>query len=174
MIACMPAPPTPPLPAPHQASTRDKPAPRLAHGRAELTFFRHGDRWQHCVAIDGRVVAESVEDGPDARWPASPPLVDLSTATIAGRLTLVAIGLAGRSHFSASILPHPTRPDTFLFEIACRIHEPAAGLGSTYATAPAPAAPVRITPPADVSADLPRTVQWTYTIGPDGVVAGRG
>jgi hypothetical protein len=120
------------------------------------------------------MVAESVEDGPDARWPRSPPLVDLSTATIAGRPTLVAIGLAGRSHFSASIAPHPTRPDTLLFEIACRIHEQDAGLGSTYAMAPAPAAPVRITPSADGSADLPRTVQWAYTIGPDGVVASRG
>jgi hypothetical protein len=110
-------------------------------------------------------------DGPAA---GSPPRVDLSTATIAGRQTLVAVGLAGRSHFSASITPHPTRPDTFLFEIAARIHDRDAGLGSTYATAPAPAAPVRITPPADGPAGLPRTVQWVYTIGPDGIVAGRG
>lgn len=170
----MPAPQSSPRSPSPQARPADKPAPGLTHGRAELTFFRHGDRWQHRVAIDGRRVAESIEDGPDARWPASPPLVDLSTATIAGRQTLVAIGLAGRSHFSASITPHPSRPDTFLFEIACRIHEPDAGLGSTYVTVPDPAAPVRIIPAADGSADLPRTVQWAYTIGPDGVVAGRG
>jgi hypothetical protein len=169
-----PGSPMPPLPPPPPAAPQERHAPRLTHGRAELTFSRHGDRWQHRVAIDGRMVAESVEDGPAARWPASPPLVDLSTATIAGRQTLVAVGLAGRSHFSASITPHPTRPDTFLFEIAARIHDRDAGLGSTYATAPAPAAPVRITPPADGPAGLPRTVQWVYTIGPDGIVAGRG
>lgn len=170
----MPVPPTSPPPPPCRVRDQDRPAPRLTHGRAELSFSWHGDRWRHRVTIDGRTVAESVEDGPDPRWPASPPLVDLSTATIAGRPTLVAVGLAGRSHFSASITPHPTRPDTFLFEIACRIHERGGWLGSTYATAPAPAAPVRITPPADGPAGLPRTVQWAYTIGPDGIATGRG
>lgn len=119
-------------------------------------------------------MAESVEGGPEERWPASPPLVDLSTATIAGRAAVMALGIAGRSHFSASIAAHPTRPDTFLFELACRLHEPAPWLGSTYATTVAPAAPVRI-PSADAAGDsLPRTVQWAYTIGPGGIERGMG
>lgn len=170
----MPVPPTSPLPPPRRARAEDGPAPRLANGRAELAFAWHGDRWRHSVAVAGRTVAESVEDGPAERWPASPPLVDLSAATIAGRPTLVAIGLAGRSHFSASIAPHPTRPDTFLFEIASRIYEPASWLGSTYATGPGPGDIVRMTPPADGPQGLPRTVQWAYTIGPEGIVAGTG
>jgi hypothetical protein len=170
----MPGPSPAPLPASQPAVPSGRPAPRLAHGRTELSFSRHGDRWRHRVDVDGRTVAESVECGPDERWPASPPLVDLSTATIAGRPTFVAIGLAGRSHFSASIHPHPVRPDTLLFEIACRIHEPAAWIGSTYATGPTPADVVRITPPAGGAEGLPRTVQWAYTIGPDGIATGTG
>jgi hypothetical protein len=162
-------PPTSPRPP-----GRDRQAPRLACGRAELSFIWIGDRWQHRVSVGGLIVAESVEAGAEPRWPASPPLVDLSTATIAGRPTIVGIGLAGRAHFSAGILPHPVRPDTLLFEIACRLHEPPAWLGSTYGTGTALADLVRIAAATGGPDALPRTVQWSYTIGPDGVTPGTG
>ena len=90
------------------------------------------------------------------------------------------VGLAGRSHFSASISADMSRPDTLLFEIACRIQEQPLWLGSTYR--PAGTAAVR---PDDTAIDdavecvtagtspdgpLPRTVVWSYAIGPAGVL----
>jgi hypothetical protein len=142
----------------------------LAAGRARLAFGWIGDRWEHRVTIDGRLVARSVEDagsGDDPRWPASPVLVELSQLVVAGRPALLAVGLAGRSHFSASIVPAPDLPDTLLFEIACRLQERPVRLLSTYA---AGGGIVRVSPATAVP-QLPGTAQWAYTIGPEGIRA---
>ena len=103
----------------------------------------------------------------DPRWPASPVLTEVSLVGAAGRPAIVGLGLAGRSHFSVSVAAHPDRPDTLLFEVACRIQEPPGWLGSTYRAADGGS--VQAAPQA-VGTDLPRTVQWSYAVGPGGVV----
>lgn len=120
----------------------------------------------------GDVVWDSLEGpGPpaaDPRWPTAPVLVELSrivTAAAAERSPLVGVGLAGRSHFSASIAPDPRTDDTVRFEIACRLHEPPVWLGSTYRVG---GRTVRLSAPID-AAPLPRTVVWSYSIGPRGI-----
>jgi hypothetical protein len=155
---------------------RDHPAPGgrtkepvvLAAGDTVVVFTWSGDRWRHEVTSAGQWIAESVEgagDGDDT-WPASPALVELSRVEARGTAAVVAVGLAGRSHFSASVAAHPTRAHTLVFEIAGRVQEAPAWLGSTYRTA---GGVTRVT--AQPPPSLPATVTWAYAIGPDGVTA---
>ena len=143
---------------------------RLESGRTAVVFRWRGDRWRHTVTFAGESLAESVEgtaDGGDARWPVSPPLVELSAINLQGGPALLAVGLAGRSHFSASVRPHPEHADTLLFEIACRVKERPSWLGSTYATG---SVTESVAPP-DAATGFPATVQWAYSIGPEGIQA---
>jgi len=154
---------------------RIDPVPSLAAGSLTITFDWRHDRWGHRVAVGDRVVAESVEDSADGdpRWPAAPVLTEVTPTTAAGRPAIVGVGLAGRSHFSASFAPHPTLPDTVLVEIACRVQERPGRLGSTYRTADGRV--VRTVPLGQADSDaLPRTIQWSYGIGPQGIVAATG
>lgn len=153
-------------PAPH----RTRPPVRLESGGIAVVFRWCSDRWRHTVTFAGESLAESVEgtaDGGDARWPVSPPLVELSAIDLQGGPALLAVGLAGRSHFSASVRPHPERADTLLFEIACRVKERPSWLGSTYATG---SVTESVAPP-DAATSFPATVQWAYSIGPEGIQA---
>ncbi len=150
---------------------RSRPPLILTAGRTSVVFTWHGDRWRHSVSIDGVPFATSKEhtaDGRDRSWPASPPLVELSLLETPTGPAILAVGLAGRSHYSASIVPHPVEPDTLLMEIACRIKEPPVWLGSTYDAA---GEAVRVTPQDTPIADLPATVCWSYAIGPAGIRA---
>ncbi|MCE9632500.1 MAG: hypothetical protein K8S94_17585 [Planctomycetia bacterium] len=148
---------------------RSRPEIRLVSGGTAVVFSWAGDRWRHVVMLDGGQAFESIDvaDGGDPRWPASPPLVEVSSVRTDRGPALLAVGLAGRSHFSASIVPHPSMSDTLLFEIACRLQETPGWLGSTYR-----GGSDRLRVAADASATaLPGTVQWAYTIGPNGLRA---
>jgi hypothetical protein len=165
---------SPPVDREPSASTpsgpRSRPPLTLSAGRTVVVFIWHADRWRHVVSVDGMPLAASMEDttdGRDGMWPASPPLVELSTIETSTGLAILAVGLAGRSHYSASIAPHPAEPDTLLFDIACRIKEPPAWLGSTYEMA---GESVRVAAPA-IADDLPATVCWSYAAGPAGIRA---
>lgn len=147
------------------------PSPRLAAGDTVVTFERQADRWRHVVSSQGGPLLESVEGpappGDDPRWPASPVITEVSLATAGKRPAILAVGRAGRSHFSLSITADPDRVDTLLFDVACRLQDPPPWLGSTYRAADGGI--VRTAPPA-AAGDLPRTVQWAYAIGPAGLV----
>ena len=146
------------------------PAPlTLAIGPVTITFTWAGDRWSHRVTLhDGRTW-ESVEgpraDG-DPRWPASPVIVELSRLQTPRGEAILGVGLAGRSHFSASIGPDPRDPQTALFEIACRLIEPPTWLGSTYH---GPSGTAAVAPPLAGLA-LPSTIQWSYSFSGRGLV----
>jgi len=153
------------------SATGSAAAKRLSAGGTSVTFDRVGDRWRHVVSAAGGFRAESVE-GPDAaghdpRWPASPVLAEVTLMDTPAGSALVGVGRAGRSHFSASITPHPTHPDTLVFDVACRLQEPPGSLGSTYRVGDGRAT-IRI-PASDAGDSLPRTVRWRYTVGPGGL-----
>ena len=95
------------------------------------------------------------------RWPASPVLVEVSLAGREMRPAVVGLGLAGRSHFSLCVAPHPEGGARLLFEAACRIHEPAGWLGSTYR---GPDGGLRQVTPTREPSIPPATVCWRYTI----------
>jgi hypothetical protein len=150
------------------ATPADKSPLHLHAGSTSVVFTWSGDRWKHVVLVaDGRRW-RSVEGpdlaGGDPRWPASPVVVEVSLVAAGGRAAVLGVGLAGRSHFSLSVVACPERPDALLFEAACRIVEPAHWLGSTYDGAGGleqAAADRTVTPPA--------TVRWAYRIGPEGL-----
>jgi hypothetical protein len=155
-----------------------------------VRFTRERDRYAHAIlAIEpsGRehLLLESVEGTADDEWPSSPPLQSLSIEELApGRRAALLVGMAGRSHWSASIEAIPGRT-ALLFDIACRLNAKIAALRSTYQShADAVGAPcVRIIPqeasPAgsrldrsgkqivivpSPAASVMRTVRWRYCI----------
>jgi hypothetical protein len=139
----------------------------LSAGGLEVAFEWAGDRWRHRVTHGGRLVAESVEGpGPDGdpRWPASPAFQEVSAAEAAGRRVVLAVGAAGRSHYSASFAADPAAADTVLVDVACRFQEPPIRLGTTYRTA----AGVLVRVAAEAGPP-PRTTRWCYRVGPGGV-----
>lgn len=155
------------------AATTDRPTPRpplrMAAGDLEVVFEWEGDRWRHRIAHRGRLVAESVEgpgDGGDDRWPRSPALQEVSAGG-GDRPVLLAVGSAGRSHFSASVAADPSRPDTVLVEVACRVHERPEWLGSTYRLGTGGTTRIR----GETVGDPPCTVRWACRVGPEGVGA---
>ena len=142
----------------------------LALGRTTLRFTWQLDRWAHEVLFPDGTVWRSLE-GPsaaagDPRWPASPVLVELSRLEGPHGPALLGVGLAGRSHFSASIGPGLPGAEQVRFECACRVTEPPGWLGSTYA---GPAGVVQIVP-AVGAVRPPATVQWGYAVGPEGLL----
>lgn len=154
--------------------TERKATVSLAAGVVEVAFVWDGDRWTHHVRCRGATVCASVEGawpaGGDPRWPASPALQEVTSAARGARPALLAVGHAGRSHYAASVDVDPDGTDTLRFEIACRLAEEPGWVGSTYRMPGSDAAPMRIAAP-DPGGILPRTVRWSYTIGPAGLAA---
>lgn len=101
-------------------------------------FHALGDRVGHrIVAIDpaGRSIdlVESIEvDAISDDWPPSPPLQDLSVEEIEGEPTALAVGRAGRSHWSSSIQTVSDGEAALVFDIACRCEANPQRLGSAY------------------------------------------
>jgi hypothetical protein len=114
--------------------------------KLRVEFFQQGDRYAHrlsAILAEGddsrRVIplAESVEGTPDDPWPPSPPLQSLSMEEmpVAGRAALL-VGMAGRSHWSASIELELIDKNPPRFDLACRFTTVPDRLGSTYRVAP--------------------------------------
>lgn len=144
----------------------------LATGSLEIVFEWSGDRWRHRIAHHGLPIAESVEgpepDG-DPRWPPGPAFQEVTPADAATGRVVLAVGAAGRSHFSASFAADPGVPDTVLVDVACRIQEGPGWLGTTYRLGSG--AVVRV---AAAGGPPPRTVRWSYRVGPRGVFPAAG
>ena len=152
---------------------------RTVAGATEAVFEWREDRFRHRVrsmSPEGiPLVFESIEGVEDAsgefdpRWPASPVIAALAEGDPGGG-ALVGIGSAGRSHFSLAVTPHGTLRDTLVFEVACRVRDAPGRLGSAYRRTAPEGAVVMLGPerePGD--SGLPRTIRWTYSIGPAGI-----
>lgn len=152
---------------------------RIVAGTTEAVFEWREDRFGHrvrAVTSEGMpLVFESIEGAgeaggrPDPRWPASPVIAALAEGDQSGG-ALVGIGAAGRTHFSLAVTPHATLRDTLVFEVACRVRDAPQRLGSAYRRT-SPDDDMVILGPAGEPADsgLPRTIRWTYAIGPAGI-----
>jgi hypothetical protein len=111
--------------------------PTLDSALLSVRFVRGADRYRHLVSLASRAgyvdLLESVEGAADEAWPASPPLqwLDLS-APEPGRTLALLVGMAGKSHWSASIELH-AMVGLVVCDVACRVHGAARGpLGSCY------------------------------------------
>jgi len=166
-----------------------------AGDRLQLRFTRRGDRWEHAVEfrVAGQLVRQwhSDEGTADDGWPPSPPFQSLEMHTQPdGRKFALLVGMAGASHWSASVETDPVK-QRIVFDVACRITFDPLWLGSSYLLSDAVAKDgfrcaieavahgdmpdgsrptVEIARPRivvhvnDLSGSLPRTVRWKYAI----------
>ena len=93
------------------------------------------DRWSNQISlIDGdqqTILLTSVEGDDQQTWPASPPLQDISHHDLPGGEAILGVGMAGKSHWSASVSVQEN--DALFFDMACLIKSPDAVVGSQYA-----------------------------------------
>lgn len=108
----------------------------VGNGELRVEFFRHSDRVAHRILCRGVVIAESVEGTPEEDWPPSPPFQDVhlecgKTKAMhePGKIGFL-VGMAGRSHWSATVEPSIDR--SIAWEIACRLHGSPQWLGVRY------------------------------------------
>jgi len=101
-----------------------------------VAFDWQADRYAHqliCL-VDGSPtpLLSSIEGIADERWPASPPFQQLSIeeGVDESRVAFL-VGMAGQSHWSASIQVAADRPRVE-FDVACLARDTASHLGSAY------------------------------------------
>ena len=107
--------------------------------RLQVAFQRTGDRYSHVIALrrsgETATLLSSCEGTPDQWWPASPPLQQLHFTDLEnGSRAALLVGLAGRSHWSLSVVADGQR-DELLFDVACRANLQPERLGSQYCPA---------------------------------------
>ena len=110
--------------------------------RLRIDFFKLGDRFGHRLSVVLRdeyggetpiPLAESVEGPPDDPWPPSPPLQSLSMEKLPDDQTAaLLVGMAGRSHWSASIVTNDFDARMLKFDLACRCQAIPGSIGSEY------------------------------------------
>ncbi len=102
-----------------------------------VRFVFRADRFAHEVQVangaEWRTVARSREGSPADAWPASPPFQSMHVESRAGdRQLALLVGMAGRSHWSASVDLDP-HTGSLTFDMACRVRAAECGwLGSSY------------------------------------------
>src|SRR4051794_16817168 len=105
--------------------------------RLRLEFVWRNDRYQQIVsAIDPQghfqVLLESIEGSATDDWPPSPPLQTLTLEQLPdGRRVALLLGMAGRSHWSASVEPLAGEAKIAV-DVACRHATQVVWLGSRY------------------------------------------
>jgi hypothetical protein len=107
------------------------------NGLLRVEFVLRGDRYAHVISLvksNGEIqpLLESVEGTAADDWPSSPPLQSISVETLSdGRPAALLVGMAGGSHWSASVEPIQGEPE-LMFDVACRHSRPPTWLGSRY------------------------------------------
>jgi hypothetical protein len=105
--------------------------------RLRLDLLWRGDRYGQRITLcnaDGSVqpLLESIEGSAHDDWPPSPPLQSLTIEKLAdGHLVALLLGMAGKSHWSASIEAVPDKA-ALIFDIACRHDARPGPLSSRY------------------------------------------
>lgn len=105
-------------------------------GGLRVTFAWQLDRFAHWIEqVEGERstrLIESHEGTPHDDWPPSPPLQSLSIEQRgSGRQVALLVGMAGTSHWSASVEALPDER-SLSFDIACRVNQAPTWLGSRY------------------------------------------
>src|SRR5262245_7365890 len=105
--------------------------------RLRVQFVWNGDRYGHVISLvesNGEIqpMLESIEGTSADDWPASPPLQSLSIETVPnGRRAALLVGMAGGSHWSASVEATVGRAE-LTFDLACRHGRQPIWLGNRY------------------------------------------
>jgi len=107
------------------------------HGEVlRVVFAWRGDRFGHAVlalrpGAEPRVLLESLEGAAGDAWPSSPALQSLRIEALPQGRAALLVGMAGQSHWSASVEAVPGRAE-LRFDVACRHGIPCGWLGSRY------------------------------------------
>lgn len=150
----------------------------LSVGSLAVRFTWAGDRWNHVVVgAGGAVICRSVETmderAGDPRWPESPAFVEVTLFGEGDGAPVMAVGQAGRTHFSAVVLADPAVSNAIRFDVAARLQEEPARLGSAYHS-PASGAGgtiLRVEPGSGLSGRAPTTARWCYRVCAAGIEA---
>ncbi len=105
----------------------------LTVGPLTVRFTRSGDRYSHAISWQEQAAwLTTVEGDGLAHWPPSPAFQQASPGPNG---SILLVGMAGRSHWSAVVEPAGERG--VRFDLACRVQERPDWLGGTYLLAPA-------------------------------------
>jgi len=102
-----------------------------------VEFIWHGDRYSHVISVvtesgEQTPLLESIDGAEIDDWPPSPPLQTLRMEELPdGRRVALLIGMAGRSHWSASVETVLGNAE-LVFDIACKHPAGTRRLGSRY------------------------------------------
>ena len=101
-----------------------------------VTLEWHQDRYHHCIErVTGDLVTRLAESSQATTAPSDPEQPVLQQLTVEARGTdryvALGVGMSGQSHWSMSI-ETVAESRTIIFDIACRLTEPIASLGSCY------------------------------------------
>lgn len=101
-----------------------------------VAFAWNNDRFAHAISLHSDRQDTPLllsEEGKELEvWPPSPPLQQLSQQALPdGRVALLLLGMAGKSHWSLSVAVDPNDRE-LVFDAACRVNLPARWLGSSY------------------------------------------
>jgi hypothetical protein len=110
--------------------------------RLQLRIDRNGDRYHQVVEAVSKTATIpllcSIDRDERDDWPPSPPLQQLLIEERPTGPVALLVGMAGKSHWSASIECRNSHP-SFHFDVACRIQRRPVRLGSSYRILAAPA-----------------------------------
>ena len=101
--------------------------PARDQSAVKLVFEQRNDRWAQqwfLITDQGRnVFLTSAEGTPDQNWPPSPPLQEVSRHELATGDAVLCVGMAGKSHWSASYSvessTQPSQPIQINADLAC-------------------------------------------------------
>lgn len=121
-------------------STPKKPMPQISTPKLAVVFAKatdNPDRWSHQIFLTDRnqqtLLLSSIEGTDEQAWPASAPLQDISQHDLPTGQAILGVGMAGKSHWSASVSVEQNT--TLFFDMACLIKTAEASVGSRYAVA---------------------------------------
>lgn len=100
---------------------------------ASVSFEKLPDRFSHRIEFSNseqEILLASEEGSSDQIWPLSPALQELHFESRSETDVLLAVGMAGDSHFSLSV--ESNRINELRFEFACRFKKHPEFIGSTY------------------------------------------
>lgn len=131
----VPNPPSSAEPNSHESAEQVLSAVDDAGRGLRVVFERRGDRFAHrvelCVGGRSQLLLRSIEGDDSELWPPSPPLQQLSVEERADGDVALLVGMAGKSHWSASIAVERAAR-RIVYDVACRVRETPVRLGTIF------------------------------------------